>query len=313
MKEFRKTKDDLFICEECERTFASYQGLRNHIRHSHKLISQKIYYDIYRKEENEDKCKICNNDAPFISLFYGYKPGCCKKHINLYSYKKKSQKMKIKYGIENQFQRADIKEKMKITNIKKLNVEYPSQSKEVVLKIKKTKKEKYNDENYNNTEKRNKTTQNKYGYSTVLKDKQKMKISILNKYNVENVMQCPEIYKKQQMSGFLSNNYRNTDIYYRGSYELDFLETFYDKYPDIINGPVIKYKFKGKNRIYFPDFYIPSLNLIIEIKSLYYYNKYKDKCYVKERAVINNGYSYSLILNKNYKNFNEREHSPLQQ
>jgi hypothetical protein len=313
MKEFRKNENGLFICEECNRTFISYQSLRNHIRHSHKNISQKLYYDKWRKTEMDDKCKICDDNACFISLFYGYKGGCCKKHINLYAYKKKSQKMKIKYGVENQFQRKDIKEKIKIINIKNFGVEYPSQSKEILLKGKKTKKEKYGNENYNNVEKRNKTNILKYGYNTILKDKQKMKDAIINKYGVENVMKLSNIFQKQQISGFLAKQYRKTNIYYRGSYEFDFLEKYYDIFSDIKNGPSIKYKYKYKNRTYHSDFYIPFLNLIVEIKSKYYYEKYKYKCLLKERAAINNGFIYIFIIDKKYDKFNERAHIPLLQ
>ena len=77
MKAFRKNVKNLYVCEECRRTFESYQGLRNHIRHSHKILSQKDYYDKWIKNVDDDMCKICNNTTPFISLQSGYASGCC--------------------------------------------------------------------------------------------------------------------------------------------------------------------------------------------------------------------------------------------
>ena len=67
----------------------------------------------------------------------------------------------------------------------------------------------------------------------------------------------------------------------------------------IENGPSISYLFKGKNKVYHSDFLIPSLNLIVEIKSSYILtldtevNKKKEEC-------LNQGYKYMLILDKDY-------------
>jgi hypothetical protein len=97
--------------------------------------------------------------------------------------------------------------------------------------------------------------------------------------------------------------YKDTDLWYQGSYELDFLEKYYNKFPDIKRGPSIKYVYEGKNKIYYPDFYIPSLNLIIEIKNSYYVNKDKNKIKIKEQFVIKEGYSYCIIINKDYTKF----------
>jgi hypothetical protein len=87
---------------------------------------------------------------------------------------------------------------------------------------------------------------------------------------------------------------------YRGKYELDFLNNFYDKFSDVQQGKTISYKFNGINHKYHSDFYVPSLNLIIEIKSSYYYDKFKTQCDAKKKATIANGFEYIMILDKNY-------------
>jgi hypothetical protein len=49
MKDFRKTENDLFICEECGQTFNKKYGLSNHLFYSHKNISKKEYFDKWVK------------------------------------------------------------------------------------------------------------------------------------------------------------------------------------------------------------------------------------------------------------------------
>lgn len=58
-----------------------------------------------------------------------------------------------------------------------------------------------------------------------------------------------------------------------------------------------------KHLIYFPDFYIEKQNLLIEIKSLYWYNKHKNRNILKESKCKELGFKYILIMNKNYDEF----------
>jgi len=91
MKEFRKTKEGLFICEECGREFVRICGLSKHINTKHN--GTREYYDKWLKNKDDGKCKICNNEAEFVSL-NGYKD-CCKKHIHLYAGQIRKEKMLI--------------------------------------------------------------------------------------------------------------------------------------------------------------------------------------------------------------------------
>jgi len=70
------------------------------------------------------------------------------------------------------------------------------------------------------------------------------------------------------------------------------------------NAPRIKYIFKDKEHYYFPDFYIPQLNLIVECKNSHLVKRDKDKIDAKEKAAIANGFNYIMILDKNYNDFN---------
>jgi very-short-patch-repair endonuclease len=77
----------------------------------------------------------------------------------------------------------------------------------------------------------------------------------------------------------------------------------------MINADTIKYLFQNKHHHYFPDFYIPSLNLIIEIKSKWTIKQQGiEKINAKEKATITNGFKYLVIVEKNYNEFNKLIH-----
>lgn len=99
--------------------------------------------------------------------------------------------------------------------------------------------------------------------------------------------------------------FKDTDIYYQGSYEKDFLELC--EKLNIINyikrGFSIKYKLNNNELIYFPDFFIEKLNIIVEIKSLYWYKIHEEKNKCKHQTCIDLGYNYILIMNKKYDDF----------
>lgn len=148
-----------------------------------------------------------------------------------------------------------------------------------------------------------KAVQDKYGVDNIFQceeTKDKMKETYNKRYGVDYNHQYINIMKKSLQTGFKIKQFRNTDIWFQGSYELDFLEKFYDKYSDIQQGPSINYLFKNKKCVYHPDFFIPSLNLIVEIKSTYYNNMHKEIVDTKKKATISNGFNYCMILDKKY-------------
>jgi len=134
---------------------------------------------------------------------------------------------------------------------------------------------------------------------------QQIEKTCIEKYGVKNVQQNKEVFEKQQKTAKCSFQFKNTNIHYRASYELDFLEKYYNMFSDIQNAPFIKYKFKNKNKIYFPDFFIPSLNLIVEIKNSYLAKRFKTQLVAKKKATITNGFNYIMITNKHYNKFNK--------
>lgn len=190
-----------------------------------------------------------------------------------------------KYGLNNVFQLEKVKEKIKETNMKTYGCEFAMQNKDVQEKTKCTNKEKYGVEYQMQLE------ENK------IKSRKTCKL----KYGVETNMGDVNIFLKQLKSGLRIKKYKNTELYYQGSYEKDFLDRYYNSII-IKNGFSIKYNIK---KCYHPDFFIPSLNLIIEIKSSYWLQKHKNICLQKENACKEQGYNYIMILDKNYKEFDD--------
>lgn len=79
---------------------------------------------------------------------------------------------------------------------------------------------------------------------------------------------------------------------------LELLESYEEK--DIITSkkfvPKINYYFEGKNRVYYPDIYIPKENKIYEVKSTYTYKADLEKNEVKREACIAQGFSFEFKI-----------------
>lgn len=129
--------------------------------------------------------------------------------------------------------------------------------------------------------------------------KQKIKEYYINKYGVENPQQVEEIHNKTVKSSFYSKKYKDTELYYQGTYELDFLNKYHDK-TKIIRGKTIKYNINEISKIYYPDFYLPEYDLTVEIKSSYFWQKCLDKNLAKYNHMIDNNIKYIVIINKDY-------------
>lgn len=188
-----------------------------------------------------------------------------------------------KYGVENTLELEIVKNNRLITLKSKYGVSNSSQIKGVSNKVSNTKKVRYGDERYNNRELAKKT--------------------MFDKYGVDNALQDTFLFQKQQLSGFILKKYGN--LYYRGTYELDFIKYCVINKIQIENGPSVKYIYDNKEKIYHSDFYLPEYNLICEIKSEYYYNLYLDKNISKKYHCIKNNYNFTFIIDKNYSYIDE--------
>lgn len=167
------------------------------------------------------------------------------------------------YSVKNCFQNEEMKETAKETMIKKYGVDHN-------MKIEKCKNDR--------------------------------KETYMKNWGVDNPTKNKNIFEKALKTGKKIKKYKNTELYYQGSYELDFLNKYYGKIK-IENGITIKYNIGVNKCIYHTDFYLPSIDLIIEIKSSYWYNKHKQLNLIKQEYAQKD-HNYIMILDKNYDNFN---------
>lgn len=258
-------------------------------------IKNKITIPIEHLSKNslynvKAKCDICNKikDTPYQFYNNSIKNGgyfCCSRKC---SQNKRTSTLYKNYGVNYPSQSKEIKEKIKKVNIKNYGVEHNSQR----LDIK---------------EKKIKTTLKNYGVqnpsqSNIIKLK-KESTTLLNygvKYHTQNTKKFNNVFK------IYLKKYKNYDLHYQSSYELDFLNYCNDN--NFINHisdykKSIKYYFKNDKKVYYPDFFIKKFNLIIEIKSTYWYNKFFEKNQAKINHCKMLGYNYILIIDKNYLEF----------
>lgn len=94
-------------------------------------------------------------------------------------------------------------------------------------------------------------------------------------------------------------------------YEPNFLDFVFKynilKEGDIIISPErIKYVYNGKEHFYYPDFYIPKLNLIVETKSSWILRKQGiDKNIAKEKYTTHNGFEFIMIVDNDFSKFSK--------
>jgi predicted DNA-binding protein YlxM (UPF0122 family) len=130
----------------------------------------------------------------------------------------------------------------------------------------------------------------------------------LKNWGVEHPMQHPIINERSSINSF---KFKAVDIYGRifshlQGYEPQGITYLIENYGisvnDIHSGrkvPRIRYKFQGQHKIYFPDIYVESQNLLIEVKCEYTYNNMLDLNNVKRDAAIRAGFKYKTIIFNN--------------
>lgn len=134
---------------------------------------------------------------------------------------------------------------------------------------------------------------------------ERKKVSYQEKYGVDNPMQHPEINEKSSISRY---KFKAVDIYGRRfshlqGYEPQGITYLIEKMNIDVNVvqsgrkvPKIRYKFRGKNKTYFPDMYVEDRNLLVEVKCDYTYNNMIELNQTKREASIKAGYDYLTII-----------------
>jgi hypothetical protein len=188
-----------------------------------------------------------------------------------------------KYGVEHISMSNLIKDKNKQTCLDKYGVEYFFQSDNFKLKCKKSCLDKYGVEHIS--------------MSNLIKDKSKQ--TCLDKYGVEHfVMSKTFTQNSFKYKPYEFKNGKTVNIQGYEPFALKILENIYN--PDnILTGleiKPIKYKYKNSKKTYYPDIYLPSKNLMIEVKSNYTYTCEIVKNICKKLSCIKQGFNFEFWI-----------------
>jgi hypothetical protein len=217
-----------------------------------------------------------------------------------------------KYGVENPSQSQEVRDKFKQTCIDKYGVKNPSQTQEVRDKFKQTCIKKYGVEHSSQSQEvKNKSKQTcikKYGVEHQFQSQEvidKSKQTCIKKYGVEYHMQNAISSEKALQKSYNLKEFNfpcGNSIQVQG-YEPFLLKNLVEEgytYEDIITKrsetPVIWYENNNKKHRYYCDIYIPKINTIYEVKSIYTNDVAKEKISLTKQACIDAGYLFELYV-----------------
>jgi hypothetical protein len=310
-------KDKIITIAKANITNELMQSILFHTNNCRDRLSERIYW-ILNDIEDYPKCKECGTN--FKPRFYGISGNyhgwtfCSFKcsTLNNDTQDKMKSTCLINLGFEHPAQNKKVQEKMQSTCFERHGVKHAAQSEEVQEKMQSTCFERYGVKHAAQSEevkeKNKQTCLQNHGVEypqQKFEIREKGKQTCREKYNVENVMQHIEIFKKAQ-SSLYSTKFMTLpsgiEITYQG-YEnvaiITLLEKSYLEDQLILDRdliPTIKYEFENKSRVYFPDIFIPHENKIIEVKSIWTYDKDLEKNLAKRLACLDQGYQFEFWI-----------------
>ena len=247
------------ICQICNKEFSN-RGLTYHITHAHNM-SKKDYYDKFIKQPEEGICKICKQPTKFLGN--SYKECCSTKCTLIY-----------RYGVTHNSQILEVKEKM---HTKEAHQKAVSNRNYIEIRKKSaiTKKQRYGNENYNNSKKAQETNLKNIGKKSYLE------LDEIHKKGVE-ASKLPETHKKIKQTNIKNHgvecpfqfDYVNNqteevkkkrhDTRLNNGWNQNGDENLFMNYLNKLN-IVYYHNYKTEKYPYNCDFYIPSLDLYIEL------------------------------------------------
>lgn len=216
-----------------------------------------------------------------------------------------------KYGVEHALQNEEINKKQRNTCLKKFGVNFPIQKEEIKEKQKNTSLERYGTicslQNDEVKEKIKITCLEKYGTEHPAQNeeiKEKSKTTCLKKYGTDYPMQNVEVMDKNSKNAYKLKNYTlpsGKEIKLQGYEHFALKEILQNDIleEDIIHGcknvPEIWYEDEiTKKHRHYVDFFIPSQNKCIEVKSNWTIEKRKNIVFLKQKAGKKLGYQYEI-------------------
>jgi len=203
-------------------------------------------------------------------------------------YKNMSNEMKKNFGVSHTLQSKIFLDKLNISNLKKYGVKWNMQNKNVRENFNKSIKEKYGVDNISQLE----------------SIKEKKKDTSLKNFGVTHHLKDYDLFQKHLIAQYKIKKYKDTDLYYQGSYEYFFLEKMesLNLLEEVSSGKSYEFYWEGGAHTYHTDFFFRGEN--IEIKSGWTYNKngkdidLENFNKTKWKSVINSGDKIKILINK---------------
>lgn len=263
--EIRKKETRQLCSEECRKNWAALpENKESRIDASKKAVKDKFgvdnvfQLDLIKEKSKETKLEKYgdenyNNKQQQVKTLK--KNNGEDYYINLG--KKRIEVTLQKYGVEHHMKLPEFQDKMKQTNLERHGVENVSQKEEFKRK-------------------RTETMVDKFGVENISQNtdiKKKKKATSLRNFGVEHHLKDSEMFQKHQKARFNIQSYKDTGIFYNGSYEKYFLELIEEKglLSEVSSGQSFEYEWNGEKHNYHTDFKFRGRQ--IEIKSGWTYNK----------------------------------------
>jgi hypothetical protein len=199
-----------------------------------------------------------------------------------------------RYGVEHFSQLPEVKEKFNTTMLERYGVNHALQSKQILNKSEKTCLELYGNKHF--------TKSKRFALQKNIIKIKKKETNLKNK-GVEHPLQNKNIFENKLKSSFKKKEFTfpSGRVEYVQGYEPHIIRELIDHFDedDIICGsglPEIWYMFDGKNHRYYPDIYIKSRNMIIEVKSDYTLISNLEVNLAKRQSCLDAGYKFWFTI-----------------
>lgn len=186
-------------------SFGSHTEVEIKCEYCQKIFS-KAYKNLLNERRNSKIKKDCCSDC---------------------AYKKREEYNLIKYGVSNNFQVPEKKEKIKKTNLERYGMEYVSQSKIVKDKVSKAWNEFSDEKKLKIKEKTIQTNINNFGVEHYTKTQEyikKKKETSLRKYGIDNFSEHPSVREKYRQTCFRKYG---ADNYFASDEFLSYIESYW--------------------------------------------------------------------------------------
>lgn len=229
-----------------------------------------------------------------------------------------------KYGVPHYQMTDEFKDKSKASMIKRYGISNYTKTDEFKEKFKRTIMERYGVEHYTKTdeykEKRKQTCLLKYGVDHQMKVKsikQKISNTMMTRYGCKWYTSSDEFMEKYRAGGkhkwkdYTTPSGKTIRVQGYEPRALDILFETFNEFDVFAQGKEISkqigpimYEHEGKQKRYYPDIYVKSKNLIIEVKSTWTINYAVEQNLAKRDACLQRGINFEFWIFDG-KNFNQ--------